>query len=78
MNRQDSLRSSEAFKDLARRDAEELMAEELEKLLATAPDKIKEKTKKEFNQFQELFSRFLKEAGNAVDWSKIKPPPKDR
>jgi hypothetical protein len=41
-NRQDSLRSSEAFKDLARRDAEELMAEELEKLLATAPDKIKE------------------------------------
>ena len=41
-NRQDSLRSSEAFKDLARRDAEELMAEELEKLLATAPVEIKE------------------------------------
>ena len=41
-SRQDSLRSSEAFKDLARRDAEELMAEELEKLLATAPVEIKE------------------------------------
>ena len=41
-DRQSSLRSSEAFKDLARRDAEELMAEELEKLLATAPQEIKE------------------------------------
>ncbi|XP_028417835.1 UTP--glucose-1-phosphate uridylyltransferase-like [Dendronephthya gigantea] len=78
MDRQDSLRSSEAFKDMARRDAEELMAEELEKLLATAPNEIREKTKAEFNQFQELFSRFLKEAGNAVDWSRIKPPPEAR
>ena len=41
-DRQDSLRSSEVFKDLARRDAEETMAEELEKLLATAPDKTRE------------------------------------
>jgi hypothetical protein len=49
-NRQDSLRSSEAFKDLARRDAEELMAEELEKLLATAPNGIK--------KVQNIFSIF--------------------
>lgn len=41
-DRQNSLRSSEAFKDLARRDAEELMAEELEKLLSTAPVEIRE------------------------------------
>ena len=41
-DRQNSLRSSEAFKDLARQDAEELMAEELEKLLTTAPVEIKE------------------------------------
>ena len=41
-DRQDSLRSSQFFKDLARRDAEETMAEELEKLLATAPPEIQE------------------------------------
>ena len=40
--RQESLRSSKAFQDLARQDAEELMAEELEKLLITAPKETKE------------------------------------
>ncbi|XP_046849455.1 UTP--glucose-1-phosphate uridylyltransferase-like isoform X2 [Xenia sp. Carnegie-2017] len=75
MARQESLRSSKAFQDLARQDAEELMAEELEKLLITAPKETKEKSAKEFNQFQELFSRFLHETDNLIDWSKIRPPP---
>ena len=34
--------------------------------------------KRNFDGFQHLFSRFIKESGQGVEWDKISPPPKDK
>ncbi|KAL5008622.1 hypothetical protein ScPMuIL_014203 [Solemya velum] len=65
------------FKELTRRDAQAAMNKELLKLLNTAPAGLQERTKKEFDAFENLFARFLRETGPSVEWDKIKLLPDD-
>ncbi|XP_059162317.1 UTP--glucose-1-phosphate uridylyltransferase-like isoform X2 [Physella acuta] len=64
------------FRDAMRKDAQFAMNKELNKLLTTAPPGLQEKTRKEFDGFEILFGRFLRESGPSVEWDKLKllPP----
>ncbi|PVD26403.1 hypothetical protein C0Q70_14079 [Pomacea canaliculata] len=60
------------FRELTRRDAQSAMNKELTKLLATVQPGLQEKTRKEFDNFETLFGRFLRESGTALQWDKLK------
>ncbi|XP_012941896.1 UTP--glucose-1-phosphate uridylyltransferase [Aplysia californica] len=60
------------FREAMRKDAQSAMNKELNKLLATAPPGQQEKVRKEFDSFENLFARFLRESGPSVEWEKLK------
>ncbi|KAH7731372.1 UDP-glucose pyrophosphorylase 2-like isoform 2 [Aphelenchoides avenae] len=66
--------SSEEWKSSTKREAYNLMDQELKKLLGTAPEGKAEYWKKEFEGFKNLFARFLR-AKSHIDWEKIEPLP---
>ncbi|KAG8229987.1 hypothetical protein J437_LFUL008565, partial [Ladona fulva] len=68
---------SREFKELTKKDAQNQLELELEKLLETAPANKRPSIKKEFNGFCELFARFLQEEGPSVDWERIEKLPED-
>lgn len=63
------------FKELTKRDAKTQLAQELEKLLRTAPENLREHCGREFDGYQRLFSKFLRADGPSVVWEKIEPLP---
>ncbi|ESO82432.1 hypothetical protein LOTGIDRAFT_223337 [Lottia gigantea] len=64
--------SEDEFKDLIRRDAQGALNKELQKLIQTAQAGLQGQVRKEFDNFEILFSRFLSETGPSVVWDKIK------
>ncbi|XP_070182039.1 UTP--glucose-1-phosphate uridylyltransferase-like isoform X3 [Littorina saxatilis] len=60
------------FQELTRRDAQLAMNKELQKLCTTAPEGVHQKAKQEFENFETLFARFLRESGTALEWDKIR------
>ncbi|KAG7155445.1 UTP--glucose-1-phosphate uridylyltransferase-like 2 [Homarus americanus] len=60
-------RPSVEFKNLTKRDAKVQLAQELQKLLHTCPQYLREATQKEMESFEKLFGRFINEAGPSVD-----------
>ncbi|XP_055878408.1 UTP--glucose-1-phosphate uridylyltransferase-like isoform X2 [Biomphalaria glabrata] len=68
--------SDAEFRDAMRKDAQSAMNKELNKLLTTAPPGWQEQGRKEFDGFENLFGRFLRETGPSVEWEKLKllPP----
>ncbi|CAL1541637.1 unnamed protein product [Lymnaea stagnalis] len=60
------------FRDAMRKDAQSAMNKELNKLLTTAPPGMQEQVRKEFDGFENLFGRFLRETGPSVEWEKLK------
>lgn len=71
--------STQEFQSLTRRDAERAVCKELERLKSRCPKEDLDVVSKDFDGFLNLFNRFLEESasGPAVDWEKIRPPPKD-
>lgn len=68
---------SREFKELTKRDAQIQLQQELDKLLATAPDARKTSVEKELGGFAQLFHRFLQEEGPSVDWERIEKLPEN-
>ncbi|CAG5127417.1 unnamed protein product, partial [Candidula unifasciata] len=60
------------FRDAMRKDAQSAMSKELNKLLMTAPPGLQDRVRKEFEGFETLFARFLRETGPSVEWDKLK------
>ncbi|XP_076442104.1 UTP--glucose-1-phosphate uridylyltransferase-like isoform X2 [Babylonia areolata] len=60
------------FRELTRRDAQSALTKELNKLLTTGDPQTQQKAKAEFEDFETLFGRFLRESGTALEWEKIK------
>ncbi|KAK3580388.1 hypothetical protein CHS0354_001508 [Potamilus streckersoni] len=69
--------SYQDFKERTRHDCQKAMNRELEKLVLTAPSSVQENVRKEFEDFKELFDRYLRETGPSIDWDKIKLLPDD-
>lgn len=59
------------FRDAMRKDAQSAMNKELNKLLSTAPNVFQEQVRKEFDGFENLFARYLRETGPSVEWEKL-------
>lgn len=59
------------FKELTKKDAKQQLNLELEKLLLTATECQKDIGRKEFDGFQQLFSKFIQESGTSISWNKI-------
>ncbi|CAH1132390.1 unnamed protein product [Ceutorhynchus assimilis] len=68
---------SKAFIEATKRDALLLLESELGKLVDTAPPVQRERVRKEFDGFTDLFKRFLEETGPSVNWDKIEKLPPD-
>lgn len=64
------------FKDLTKRDAQSLLAAELDKLLLKVDPSEKENILKEFQGFQKHFIKYIQGSGPAVSWDRIEPPPR--
>ena len=66
------------FKEVTKKDAEDSLRQELDKLLRTAnesEDKLA-KIKQDFEGFKKLFARYLAtDSQEGIDWSKIQKPP---
>ncbi|KAK7506881.1 hypothetical protein BaRGS_00001732, partial [Batillaria attramentaria] len=60
------------FRERMRQDALVAMNTELGKLTTTASPGLQERSKKEFDNFETLFGRFLRESGTALQWEKLK------
>uniref|UniRef100_A0A0B7AN08 UTP--glucose-1-phosphate uridylyltransferase n=1 Tax=Arion vulgaris TaxID=1028688 RepID=A0A0B7AN08_9EUPU len=60
------------FRDAMRKDAQSAMNKELYKLLMTTAPGLQDRTRKEFEGFETLFARFLRETGPSVEWDKLK------
>lgn len=58
-----------------REDAKELLIEDINNLLKTAPESKQEKYAKNFSGFEELFGRFVEDKGHGLVWEDISPPP---
>lgn len=66
------------FKDLTKRDAQSILANELEKLLIKVDHQDeKERQSKEFQGFLKHFEKFVQGSGPSVSWDKIEPPPQN-
>jgi len=63
------------FQQLMKNDARSALHHELIKLVDTAPKDDREVTKKDFENFEAIFKRFLLKSGPSIVWDKIKPPP---
>lgn len=66
---------SSFFKEMTKRDAQLQLSQELDKLLQTSLPDEKEITKKEFDGFEKLFTRFLQDVGPSVEWDRIEHLP---
>uniref|UniRef100_A0A1B6MUL7 UTP--glucose-1-phosphate uridylyltransferase n=1 Tax=Graphocephala atropunctata TaxID=36148 RepID=A0A1B6MUL7_9HEMI len=66
---------SQEFLEVTKRDAESRLKLDLDRLLDTAPEFERPKFKKEFDGFQQLFDRFLRETGPPLVWNKIEKLP---
>jgi len=64
--------SETEFRDAMRKDAQSAMNKELNKLLTTCQPGQQEQVRKEFDGFEGLFNRFLRESGPSVEWDKLK------
>jgi len=62
-----------AFKELTKRDAQYRMSNEMEKLLMTVPESLRESYRVEASSFQQLFARFILEKGPQMVWDNIVP-----
>eukprot|EP01135_Chromosphaera_perkinsii_P005021 Nk52_evm19s310 gene=Nk52_evmTU19s310 len=67
-----------SFKDIQKQNCQANLAAELQRLLMLCPQAQREGMENEFQRFQMLFDRYLKESGEKIDWEKINPPPADR
>ncbi|KAJ8309175.1 hypothetical protein KUTeg_014049 [Tegillarca granosa] len=65
------------FIEDTRKDAQITLNKELLKLTQTAPPGQQETVKKEFEGFENLFGRYLRETGPSVVWDKIRNLPDD-
>lgn len=66
---------SQEFIEITKKDAEQRLQLDLERLLEKASDFDRPKFKKEFDGFHRLFDRFLRESGPSIDWNKIEKLP---
>uniref|UniRef100_T1JGE7 UTP--glucose-1-phosphate uridylyltransferase n=1 Tax=Strigamia maritima TaxID=126957 RepID=T1JGE7_STRMM len=62
--------------EMTKKDAQIQLELELEKLLKTAPENMRETVRKDFEGFKKLFNRFLQEVGPSFEWDKIETLPK--
>ena len=65
------------WKELTKKDAQQSLATDLEKLLLTAPEPSKVDLQKEFDGFRKLFNKFIHETGPSVHWERIEKLPHD-
>ena len=68
---------SAEWKELTKKDAQQSLALEMEKLLLTAPESGKVSLQKEFDGFRRLFNKFIHETGPSVHWDRIEKLPHD-
>lgn len=66
---------SREFIEVTKRDAQNRLQIEIDRLLSTVPPAKQEATKKELDGFCRLFDRFLRETGPSVDWDSIEKLP---
>lgn len=71
----DSLAEMADFVDHQKKITLDHLAQELLKLLQTAPTGYSNGYNQEFSGFERLFRRFLLESGNAIQWDKIERLP---
>ena len=65
------------WKELTKKDAQQSLALELEKLLLTAPECQRTELQQEFEGFRSLFNKFIHETGPSVHWDRIEKLPHD-
>ena len=65
------------WKELTKKDAQQSLAMELEKLLLTAPECERKELQLEFDGFRCLFNKFIHETGPSVHWDRIEKLPHD-
>ena len=65
------------FKELTNQDAKVSMVQELQQLLDTAPEEQKADKQREFDEFLQLFGKFVSEPGPSINWEKIEKLPQD-
>ena len=65
------------WKELTKKDAQQSLAMELEKLLLTAPECQRKELQQEFDGFRSLFNKFIHETGPSVHWDRIEKLPHD-
>ncbi|XP_011300568.1 UTP--glucose-1-phosphate uridylyltransferase isoform X1 [Fopius arisanus] len=68
---------TQAFRERTKRDAENELAAELQKLENTAPPHLRQEFHDEFAGFTKLFQRFLQDSGPSVVWEQIQKLPED-
>ncbi|XP_046820303.1 UTP--glucose-1-phosphate uridylyltransferase isoform X1 [Vespa crabro] len=68
---------TQAFRQRTKRDAENELQQELQKLTGTAPENRKEEFSRQFEGFANLFKRFLEEEGPSLEWDRIQKLPEN-
>lgn len=68
---------TQAFRQRTKRDAENELQQELQKLTNTAPENRKEEFTRQFEGFANLFKRFLEEEGPSLEWDRIQKLPEN-
>lgn len=76
MGHQRKISGTTEFKDMTKRDAQTLVAAELDKLLLTASPRDRETLAVEFKGFLKHFTKFVRGSGqDSVTWDRIEPLP---
>ena len=66
------------WKELTKRDAQQSLAQEMDKLLLTSPASATTATMRtEFDGFRKLFNKFIHETGPSVHWERIEKLPQN-
>ena len=66
------------WKELTKRDAQQSLAHEMDKLLLTSPASATTATMRtEFDGFRKLFNKFIHETGPSVHWERIEKLPQN-
>lgn len=68
---------STEFKEMSKADAQAHLSQELDKLCRTASAAERDTVQAEFQGFQRLFQKFVKDTGPAVVWERIQPVPEN-
>lgn len=69
--------NTQAFRERTKKDALNHLENELDRLLGTAPEPLKDSFRQEFNGFTHLFKRFVKEEGPSLEWDRIQKLPEN-